>query len=421
MAHWFGRLVDRHGDRPVAYVPEDDGYAARTFRELYSQAWAVASGLLEAGVEPGSTLGLCARPGYNWSVVDLACYLAGVVSVPIHPAHDETRAVAVEATAGVDTLVADDSASDALREAAGTVFELDALPSGDRDDLPGFDADPNDVATVVTPFDEETGMLGCAVTHRNLLAAAAMLGEQFPVTRGSTGACLGPLADIFQRVATYYLWDRGAAVTYVPPDDPVEGLAAVEPEVLVGAPELYEHLRSEMEAHIDDMGALKRRLADGAAVDRGRALREGDTGSLTDSAAARVVFGPLRDSFGLADLDYALSGTDPLGTELVEFLWGVGVPVNQVYGAPELTGVGCVTAHRSGAPEALGTPLPGTEVAVTETGSVAFRGAHVVEQYWETSDVAASTTAGEWYTTGVEATVDDEGRLRAPDRAPTPR
>src|SRR6056297_97287 len=48
MAHWFGRLVDRHGDKPVAYVPEGDGYTARTFRELYGQAWTVASGLLDA-------------------------------------------------------------------------------------------------------------------------------------------------------------------------------------------------------------------------------------------------------------------------------------------------------------------------------------------------------------------------------------
>ncbi|MDS0282188.1 bacteriohemerythrin [Haloarcula onubensis] len=416
MAEWFGRLVDRHGDRPVAYAPNGDGYATRTFRDLYDQAWAVASGLLEAGVSPGSTLGLCARSGYAWSVVDLACHLAGVVSVPIDPA--DTRAVAVETTTGVDTLVADDSASAALREAAGTVFELDALPTGDRDHLPGFDADPHDVATVVAPVDEETGTLGCAVTHRNLLAAVAMLGEQFPVTRGSTGTCPGPLSRLFPRVATYYLWDRGATAAYLPGEDLRAELSALEPDVLVGRAEFYEGLAAALRAAIDDMGGLKRRLADGAAVDRGRALREGATGSLTDSAAARVVFGPLRESFGIADLDFAIAGPDPVGAELVEFLWGVGIPVSQVYGAPELTGVGCVTPYGSGAPEALGTPLPGTEVAVTEADELAVRGAHVVEAYWETSDVAASTSAGEWYTTGVRGRFDDEGRLREHDEAP---
>ena len=415
MANWFGRLVDRHGDRPVAYVADGDGYQPRTFRECYNQAWAVAGGLLDAGVEPGSTLGICARPSYAWSVVDLACYLAGVVSVPVDPADD--RAVAVEATAGVDTVVVDGSASDALRDAAGTVFEISKLPTGDRGSLPGFEADPTDVATVVAHFDDDTGGLGCAVTHRNLLAAVASLGEQFPVTRGSTGTCLSPLSHIFQRVATYYLWDRGAATAYLAGDDLQSGLAAVEPDVLVGLPELYERLGTELRAAIDDLGGLKRRLADGAATDRGRALREGATGSLTDSAAARVVFDPLCDSFGLDDLDYALVGPDPLDPELVEFLWGVGVPVAQVYGTPELTGIGCVTPYRVADPSALGTPLPGTEVAVTEAGQLAVRGANVVEQYWETSDVTARTAAGEWYTTGVAAAFDDEGVLRTREQA----
>ena len=414
MADWLARLVDRHADRPIARVPTGEGYETRTFRELYDQAWAVASGLLDAGVEPGTALGISARPSYRWSVVDAACQLAGVVSVPISPAQGAERAVAAETTAGVDAVVVDDSASDAIANAAGTVFEMDALPVGEREGLPGFDAAPDDVATVLPPADPDAGMLGSAVTHRNLLAAAAMLGEQFPVTRGSTGTCLLPLSDVFQRVATYYLWDRGAAVAYRPREDVVGGLAAVEPDVLVGNPQLYEHLREQLQDAIDDMGGLKGRLADGAAVERGRALQNGSSGSLTDSAAARVVFGPLCESFGLGELDYALSGTEPLAAETVQFLWGVGIPLSQVYGRPALTGVGCVNEYGSERPAALGTPLPGTEVAVTEDGVVAVRGDHVVDRYWETSDVTAEATTGEWYVTDDEGRVDEAGRLRRP-------
>jgi len=50
----------------------------------------------------------------------------------------------------------------------------------------------------------------------SLLAAAVTLGEQFPVTRGSTDTCLSPLSYVSQRVAVYYLWDRGAATACVP-------------------------------------------------------------------------------------------------------------------------------------------------------------------------------------------------------------
>jgi len=415
MADWIARLVDRHADRPVAFVPDGDGYETRTFRELYDQAWTVASGLLDAGIEPGTTLGICARSSYAWSVVDVACHLAGIVSVPVSPAESDERAVAIETTAGADTLVVDDSASVSLRDAAGTVFEMDELPTGERDSLPGFAAAPDDVATVVSSLGSDTGTLGYAVTNRNLLAAVGMLGEQFPLTRGSTGTVLLPLTHIFQRVATYYLWDNGAGAAYIPTDGFIDGIRSVEPDVLVGVPEMYEQLRAELESGIDELGGLKRRLADGAAVDRGRALSEDSTGSLTDSAAARVVFAPLRESFGLADIDYALSGTEPLDTELVQFLWGCGIPVSQVYGQPAVTGVGCVTPHRSDAPDALGSPLPGTEAAVTTDGEIVFRGDNVVTRYWETSDVTASATRGEWATTDGHGEFDDAGRLHRDD------
>ncbi len=412
VADWFARQVDRHGDRPAAYVPTGDGYEPQTFRELYTQAWAVAGGLLDAGVEPGTTLGICARPSYRWSVVDIACHLAGVVSVPIDAGQTAERTVTVEATTDIETVVVDGTASEAITAGAERVFEIGDLPTGDRDSLPGFDADPDDVATIVSPPHAEMGTVECAVTHRNLLAAAAMLSEQFPATRGSTGTALLPQSRIFHRAATYYLWNRGAAAAYIPTDDVVSGLKAVDPDVLIGSPELYDHLRSELEAAIAELGGLKRRLADGAAIDRGQAVQNGNTGTLTDSAAARVVFRPLRESFGLADLDHALSGTEPLDPETTKFLWGVGVPVSQVFGATELAGVGCVNEYGTERLTALGEPLPGTEVAVTDSGAVAFRGDHVVERYWETSDVATAATTGEWYVTDETGQFDDEGRLR---------
>ncbi|WP_419181078.1 hypothetical protein [Haloarcula halobia] len=89
--------------------------------------------------------------------------------------------------------------------------------------------------------------------------------------------------------------------------------------------------------------------------------------------------------------------------------------MSEVYGTTELTGVGCVTPHGSSAPTALGSPLPGTEMALGEDGEILFRGDHVADRYWETRDVAASTTRGEWYPTGDYGEFDAEGRLHRAD------
>ncbi|MFC7018162.1 bacteriohemerythrin [Halomicroarcula sp. GCM10025743] len=415
MADWIRGLADRHGDRTAAYAYEDGQFETRTFETLYRDARAVAAGFLDAGVEPGTTLGIRTRPCYEWSVADLACHLAGVVSVPIYSGFDEERAVATETTAGIDALVTDGDPSEAVAGAAGTVFDVADLPRGDRPALPGFEADPDDVATVVHELDTEAEPLGVGLSHQNLLAAVAMLGDQFPVPSGGTGTCSLPLSHVFQRVATYYLWDSGAAAAYVPSDDLLAGLRLLSPEVLVGLPRVYDRLADALAAHIDDLGGVKGRLADGRAVERGQQLRDGGGESLTDTAAERLVFAPLRESFGLENLEYALSGGDGLGAERLQFLWGCGVPVSEVYGTTELTGVGCVTPHGSSAPTALGSPLPGTEMALGEDGEILFRGDHVADRYWETRDVAASTTRGEWYPTGDYGEFDAEGRLHRAD------
>ncbi|MFC7248566.1 bacteriohemerythrin [Halomicroarcula sp. GCM10025324] len=416
MADWIRGLADRHGDRTAAYAFEDGQFETRTFEELYQDARAVAAGFLDAGVEPGTTLGIRARPSYEWAVVDLACHLAGVVSVPVYSGFDEERAVATETTAGIDALVTDDDPSEAVADAAGTVFDVEDLPTGDRPALPGFEADPDDVATVVHRLGTETDPLGVGLSHQNLLAAVAMLGDQFPVSPGQTGTCSLPLSHVFQRVVTYYLWDGGAAAAYVPNDDLLAGLRLLSPEVLVGVPRVYEHLADSLESHLDALGGVKGRLADGTAVERGQQLAAGASGSLTDTAAERLVFAPLREEFGLENLEYGLSGGDGLDADRLQRLWGCGVPVSEVYGTPELAGVGCVTPSGSEAPAALGSPLPGTEVALADDGEILFRGDHVADRYWETRDVSASTTRGEWYPTGDYGEFDAEGRLHRADR-----
>ncbi|WP_324759347.1 bacteriohemerythrin [Haloarcula montana] len=416
MADWLADRAADFADRPVAYVRTDAGYETRTFEAFYERARQVAGGLLDAGVEPGTTVGIRAAPSYEWSVVDAACHLAGLISVPIYPAFSDERAVATETTDGVSVLVTDDTASEAVTEVADTVFGLDSLPTAEIGDLPGFDADPDDIATVVHQIGRDADPLGCSITHRNLLAAVATLGNQFPVSPGATGTCLLPLSHVFQRVATYYLWDNGAGTAYLPADDFIEGLQAVEPDILVGVPRVYEHLHDTFQDRIDDLGRMKRRLADGAAIERGEARSGVGGSSLTDSAAARLVLRPVREQLGLGNVEHALSGLGTLPADLLYFFWGCDIPVSQVYGATELTGVGCLVEHDSATPGALGSPMPGTEVAIAEDGEILFRGDHVVDSYWETSDVAVSATQDGWYHTGDYGEFDDAGRLHRVDR-----
>src|SRR6056297_634224 len=107
MAAWFDGLAEQHGERTAALVPRDGQYVERTFADLAERARAVAAGLLDAGFAPGDRLAIQAASQYEWSVVDLACQMAGLVSVPVYPWFDGEQAVDAVEAADVDGLVSD--------------------------------------------------------------------------------------------------------------------------------------------------------------------------------------------------------------------------------------------------------------------------------------------------------------------------
>jgi hemerythrin-like metal-binding protein len=407
MATWFTDIAEAHGNRTAALVPTGDGYAERTFDDLYDRARAVAGGLLTTDLTPGDRVAVPLPSGYEWSVVDLACHLAGLVSVPLYPSAADDRMCERAERAGVDGLVADVDTPVAVQEAADTVVHVDDLPTADPRALPGLEADPDDPATVVfdvgTPTDR-----GCVLTGRNLRAAVAALDAELPLDPGATGTCFLPLAHAYQRVLTYHLWSSGGAVAYAPFEDAIDRLGEIDPDVLVGVPKLYQQLYGTLQDRIGDMGWMKRKLA-GRATAYGRGILAGEGTPLKYRAAKRLVFRPLRETFGLGDLEYALSGLERLDDHLIEFFRGVGVSLTELYGPVETAGVGTLNRAASFRPGTDGTPMAGTELALAEDGTVLLGGPTVMDGCLDEQNTAHALRDG-WYYTGTEGRLED-GRL----------
>ncbi|WP_436929662.1 bacteriohemerythrin [Halosimplex halobium] len=409
VAAWVESLEASHGGRTAALVPTADGYAERTFDDLADRARRVAAGLLETDLTPGDRVGIAAESSYEWSVADLACQFAGLVSVPLYPsfAPDQTRRAAE--TVGLSGLVADDpSALDAVPDPGVNVHvDIDDLPTARPGDLPGRSADGDEVATVV--FDPAASdPTGRALTHRALLAAASALAEDLPLAPGSTGTCLLPLAHVYQRVATYYLWSTGSAVAYAGSEGVVDDLAAVEPSVLVGAPAVYQRLYGDMQDRIGSMNWMKRKVA-GRVASYGRDRLDGSGTPLKYAAADRLVYGPLREEFGLAGLEYALCGAGRLDAHLLYLFAGVGVPVRNLYGTVGTAGVGALATPEASADGAAGRPVAGTEFAHSEDGELLVRGPVVTVGRPGADETRRP--ADRWYRTGTDGRVEPDGTV----------
>jgi hemerythrin-like metal-binding protein len=411
MAEWLETVVDDHGDRTAVVDRRGDETERLAFKEIYREVVSVAGGLLDLGLEPGDRVGIYAQARPEWTVVEMACHLAGLVSVPIAALFDDQRTAHVVADADLAALVSDREPP-AAADNVDHELSITDLPTGKASDLPGFDADPDDVATIMYRIGTTEHPNGCAITHRNLRASVEMLGESLPLEPGATGTCFLPLAHAYQRVLNYYLWNAGGAIAYMSRESLLDELAAVQPSVLVGVPGVYEQLHEEIHDRQEEYGGLRGALSQGVAGQVGAAKNEGTSVSaglsLKHAVANRTVYADLREQLGLGNIEYALTGTDAIDTDLLEFFRGFDVPVSELYEATELTGL--ATLNRAGEYDArtVGGPLPGVEVALDEDGEVLVRGPNVIDGYWNEPTTWRKKLVDGWYRTGDLGAIEDD-------------
>jgi len=414
LATWFEQTVAGHTDRDAALIRKDETFESLSYEELRDRAQAVAGGLLEQELEPGDRVALHANSGLNWSVLDLACAYAGLVSVPLATMHSEERTRAILKDADVSLLVTDSVAPDGVPSTVA-VCQYDNLSRAKPDEYPGLEMDPDEIATIVYRVDREPDADGCLLTHRNLRAAIASLAETFPISAGGVGTCMLPLAHSYQRVMTYYLWERGGAVAYLDAETVLADLPAVNPTVLVGVPRLYEKLQDAFQERQSERGGLRQRFASGLASAVGAHKNTGESMSTTLSLkhrlAGKPAFSALREELGIDELDYAFTSTTATETDLHEFFLGIGIQLTELYGTTELTGIATANVQCSYPAETVGRPLPGITLALAEDGEILVRGPTVASGYASGSTNWQTRYRDGWLHTGDSGRITGDGTL----------
>jgi long-chain acyl-CoA synthetase len=79
----FEEIARHYPDRTAFRMKTPEGYSTVTYREAYSQARAVASGLIALGINRGSPVAILSENRPEWAVVYLGIYLSGMVAVPL--------------------------------------------------------------------------------------------------------------------------------------------------------------------------------------------------------------------------------------------------------------------------------------------------------------------------------------------------
>ncbi len=189
------------------------------------------------------------------------------------------------------------------------------------------------------------------------------------------------MAHVAERNVSHYLaLAFGYEVTTCPePGAVAQYLPEVRPQVFFAVPRVWEKIHAgvmamadsdaERRAQLDAALAIGLRAADCRA--RGEDLPAALAGPFAEADAA---LGAVRAILGLDQCIVAFSGAAPLSVEIFDFFRGLGVPLSEVYGMSETSGLMTWDpfAVRAGT---VGRAVPGAEIALAEDGEVLTAGA----------------------------------------------
>jgi long-subunit acyl-CoA synthetase (AMP-forming) len=415
-----------------------------TWREYADRVRRIAAGLAALGVERGHTVGLMLRNRPEFHLVDTAVMHLGAIPFSIYTTsppnqiqylftNAENRIVVTEKeflpavkAAGdglAHVIVVDDDADGCLSLAelesrgAETDFDFDSAWRA---------VQPDDVATLIYTSGTTGPPKGVELTHANVMAEfSATVGL---VSLQPTDRLISylPHAHVADRVTGHYAnLVLGVPVTDVADLTTIaQALTDVRPTVWLGVPRVWHKIKSGIETTLGEASGVKRRLALWA-IDTGvRAGRQALAGNpLSPSLAVRhrvadrLVLAKVRNALGLDQLRWGITGAAAIPVETLEFFWGLGIPVYEVWGESE--SVGGATSNRPGATKigSVGQALSGVEVAVAEDGELLIRGPNVMRGYrHQPEKTAEAIDADGWLHTGDIGTIDAQGFVTIVDR-----
>ena len=284
--------------------------------------------------------------------------------------------------------------------------------------------EPDDVALLCTTSGTTSRPKLAMLSHANLLAMADQLQRADPMTPDDDFVSFLPLAWIGeQMVSVSAALTVGFVVNFPEEAETVrKDLREIGPQAVMSPPRIWEKMASDVQVMAQDSTPLKRRAYHWA-MKAGRASADARFAGRTESRRARtrrrladwLVLRPIRDQLGLDRVRRAYTGGAALGPDVFRFFHAVGVNLKQLYGQTEVSGISVV--HRDGDVrfQTVGTPLPDTEVRISEEGEILCRSPAVFQGYFRDPEATREALDHGWLRSG-DAGRFDAGHLVVIDR-----
>lgn len=280
-------------------------------------------------------------------------------------------------------------------------------------------ANPDDVRMLIYTSGTTGKPKGAMITHSNIIFQINSVYQMLSGEQGDEQLCFLPLCHVVERLFSVETQLAvGSTVNFSEsPETVFDNLREVSPHVFVAVPRVWEKVFSRIQILRKEATGVGRWAFDSAVRagrERARYMLAGDP--VPSSVQIKynlwdfLVLANLRRMIGMDRLRRGGTGAAPISPDLLEWFWGIGVPVLEGFGQTECAGVATTNTLTQNKIGSIGIGVPGSEVRLGPENEIQLRGGHVFKGYWNKPEKTAETiTEDGWLRTGDVGKMDNEG------------
>ncbi|HMK65364.1 MAG TPA: AMP-binding protein, partial [Thermodesulfobacteriota bacterium] len=266
---------------------------------------------------------------------------------------------------------------------------------------------------------------GALLSHYNLLTMGQNMMKVDPCTPDDDFVSFLPFAWIGEQMMSISCGLQVGFTINFPeePETAQENIREIGPHVMFAPPRMYEQMtRSVQVKHLDSTRLKKKMYTLAMKIGYHVADLKFEKKPISllwkigDLLAYSLVFKKLRDHLGLTRVRNAYTGGAAMGPDHFRFFHAMGVNLKQIYGQTEIAGISVL--HRTGDIkfDTVGTPLPETEIQITEEGEIITKSPSVFLGYYKNHEATVKTLKEGWLYSGDKGFIDEDGHLVVFDR-----
>jgi len=198
----------------------------------------------------------------------------------------------------------------------------------------------------------------------------------------------------------------------------LHNLREIAPTMYLAAPRSWDNLLTTIQVRMEDSSWLKKKIYDffmSTAIAAEKRRLDGGQPTLGQRLLTPLgeilIYGPIKDQFGLTRLRGAFTGGEAMGEDTFVFYRALGIKLRQLYGQTETSAYNAVQGPDEVRLHTVGRPLPGVEMKISDAGEIMIRSGSVFSGYFNQEDATRASLEDGWLHTGDAGYLEPDGHL----------